>query len=193
MYMKKVVIMFLMIILIMVALESMGAWHSIAPSYIYTHINTTEGDRYNFHSAGFNYTIHGKKKYAFFSSVTVMMPAWASQNGKSFDNRDIYKSVLGGDLLVGIAQVKPTARKIDLTPALGGHLNGIRLRGGELFKDFYSLTAGVGVSIHASSRFSRKLYGLFFTSGSLDFVDLLYEENKLKTGYSLSAGLGLKF
>jgi hypothetical protein len=191
--MKLKVILFFLIILIPVATKSTGASHSIAPSYTYTHINTAGGDRYNFHSAGFNYTVHGKKKYAFFSSVTIMMRAWASQNGSSFDNRDFYVSVLGSDLLFGVALVKPTARKIDLTPAVGGHLNGIRLRGGELYKDFYSLTAGVGVSMHASFRLGGKLYGLIFTSGGLDFVDLLYDENKLKSGYSFSTGVGLKF
>ena len=167
--------------------------HSLFPIYNVTHLSTTEGDVYNFYSPGVNYTYNARKKFGFFSSVSILFPRRSSQNGESYKNSDYYKSKLGADLMMGAGMKFNTSERFSLVPSFGVHLNGIRLRGKELYKDFYNLSFGVGLNLQARYGISKRMDGTAFASTSWDFVDLIHKENKLQNGFVLTLGLGLTF
>ena len=165
--------------------------HSFFPVYNVTRLNTTEGDVYNLHSPGFNYTFNARQDFGFFSSISVLFPRRSSQNGESIKNSDYYDSKLGGDLMMGAGMKFNTGEKFTLLPSVGVHLNAIRLRGKEMYKDFYNLSFGVGLNLQARYGLGNRLEGTAFASTSWDFVDLIHEENRLQNGFVLTLGLGI--
>jgi hypothetical protein len=167
--------------------------HSFFPIYNMTHLSTTDGDVYNFHSPGFNYTFNGRSRFGFFSSVSLLFPVRSNQNGESFKNADYYDRKLGTDILVGAGVKLWADKQFSLVPSTGVHLNGIRLRGKKLYKDFSNLSLGIGINLQAryEIRSIMDLTGLVSTSW--DFIDLIHEENKLENGFILTLGLGLTF
>jgi hypothetical protein len=167
--------------------------HSFFPIYNVTHLSTTKGDVYNFYSPGVNYTFNGRRQFGFFSSVSILFPRRSSQNGESYKNSDYYKRKIGADLMMGAGMKFKTSERLSLVPSFGVHLNGIRLRGKELYKDFYNLSFGVGLNLQARYGISRRMDGTAFVSASWDFVDLIHQENKLQNGFVLTLGLGLTF
>lgn len=167
--------------------------HGFFPIYNVTHLSTTEGDVYNFYSPGFNYTFNGRNRFGFFSSISVLFPLRSNQNGESFKNSDYYKRKLGTDIMLGAGVKFNVNKRFSLVPSPGVHLNGIRLRGKELYKDFYNLSLGVGLNLQARYRISRNMDGTAFVSTSWDFIDLIHRENKLQHGIILTFGLGITF
>jgi hypothetical protein len=165
--------------------------HGIFPIYNMTHLSTTEGDVYNFYSPGINYTYNSRKEFGFFTSFSLLFPRKSSQNGESIKNSDYYDSKLGGDLMMGAGMKFETGEKVTLLPSFGLHLNGIRLRGKELYKDFYNLSFGVGINLQARYSIGKRLDGTAFASTSWDFVDLIHQENRLQNGFILTLGLGI--
>ncbi len=190
--MRRHVLLLVLIIaaLLCVALPSFSD-HGIFPVYNVTHLSTTEGDVYNFHSTGINYTFNSRKEFGFFSSISILFPSRSSQNGESIKNSDYYDSKLGGDILMGAGMKFKTGEKFTLLPSVGVHLNGIRLRGKELYKDFYNLSFGVGLNLQARYGIGKRLDGTAFASTSWDFVDLIHQENRLQNGFVLTLGLGI--
>jgi hypothetical protein len=165
--------------------------HGIFPVYNMTHLSTTGGDVYNFYSPGINYTFNSKQNFGFFSSVSILFPRKSSQNGESIKNSDYYEKKLGGDLLMGAGMKFNTGEKFTLLPSVGLHINAIRLRGKELYKDFYNLSFGIGLNLQARYGIGKRLDGTAFASTSWDFVDLIHQENRLQNGLILTFGLGI--
>ena len=95
--------------------------------------------------------------------------------------------------MMGAGMKFNTSERFCLVPSFGVHLNGIWLRGKELYKDFYNLSFGVGLNLQARYGISKRMDGTVFASTSWDFVDLIHQENKLKNGLVLTLGLGLTF
>ena len=165
--------------------------HSIFPVYNVTHLSTTEGDVYNLHSPGINYTFNSRQEFGFFSSISILFPSRSSQNGESIKNSDYYESKLGGDFMMGAGMKFNTGEKFTLLPSFGVHLNAIRLRGKELYKDFYNLSFGVGLNLQARYGIGKRMDGTAFISTSWDFVDLIHQDNRLQNGFVLTLGLGI--
>jgi hypothetical protein len=167
--------------------------HSVFPVYHMTHLTTTEGDTYNFHSPGFNYTYNGKRNIGFISSLSIFFPLRSNQNGESFKNSDYYRSKLGGDLMLGADVKLQASDKVRFVPAFGGHVSAIRLRGKEIYKDFYHLALGVGFSLQTSYVITEQVDGTVLVSGGWDFYDLIHRENRLDNGLTFTGGMGLTF
>jgi len=165
--------------------------HSIFPVYNVTHLSTTDGDVYNLHSPGINYTFNSRQEFGFFSSISILFPSRSSQNGESIKNSDYYDSKLGGDLMMGAGMKFNPGEKFTLLPSVGVHLNAIRLRGKELYKDFYNLSFGVGLNLQARYGIGKRFDGTAFASTSWDFVDLIHQENRLQNGFVITLGLGI--
>jgi len=185
----------LTVVLFLIALTPLAgkADHGFFPVYNVTHLKTTEGDVYNFYSPGLNYTYNSKKKFGFFSSLSVLWPLRSNQNGESYKNSDYYDRKFGLDLMMGAGGKIPTSGRFTFVTSAGAHLNTIRLRGRELYQDFYNLSLGIGLNVQARYAFSKSIDGTIFTSGSWDFIDTIHWENKLKNGLGVTFGLGLTF
>ena len=193
-YMSRTALILLTIVMAVLCVPVLSlSDHSFFPIYNVTHLSTTEGDVYNFYSPGVNYTFNARKQFGFFSSVSILFPRRSNQNGESYKTSDYYKRKLGTDLMMGAGMKFNTSERFCLVPSFGVHLNGIRLRGKELYKDFYNLSFGVGLNLQARYGISRHMDGTVFASTSWDFVDLIHQENKLKNGFVLTLGLGLTF
>jgi hypothetical protein len=93
--------------------------------------------------------------------------------------------------MMGAGMKFETGEKLTLLPSVGVHMNAIRLRGKELYKDFYNLSFGVGLNLQARYGLGKRFDGTAFTSASWDFVDLIHEENKLQNGFVLTLGIGI--
>ena len=167
--------------------------HSFFPVYNVNHLATTGGDTYDFYSLGFNYTYNARRKFGLFSSLSVLFPTRSNQNGETFKNSDYYKSMLSIDLMVGAGSKLPAGERVTFVPSLGLHINGIRLRGKDLYRDFTNLTTGIGTNVQARYAISRSIEGITFVSGSWDFIDLIHTENQLKNGLACTVGMGLTF
>ena len=76
---------------------------------------------------------------------------------------------------------------------MGWHQNGIRLRSKPEYKDFYSLTSGLGFNLMTKYRAQQSPLNYALLSFGMDFKDLLYTENKLKRGYTITMGIGHSF
>jgi hypothetical protein len=167
--------------------------HSLFPIYNITHLTTTEGDIYNFHSPGINYTFNGRNRIGFFTSLSIFFPLRSNQNGESYKNSDFYRSKLGGDFMLGADMKFQASDKISIVPALGGHVNGIRLRAKEIYKDFYHLTFGLGLNVQTRYEVSDRMDGTLLVSGGWHFIDLIHRENRLDNGLIFTGGIGLTF
>lgn len=184
--------LFLILILLPVKMGNTG--HRIAPSFNMTYIKTTEGDRYYLYSPAFNYTGDFKTlNFRLYLSFSILFPMWASQNGEKCDMVEFYCSRLGSDLFIGISRDYPVVDELRFIPAIGYHLNGIRLRGKPEYMDFYSLTSGIGINIMTRYRWKQQPVNFAFLSIAMDFSDMLYTENKLKKGYTIMLGAGYAF
>ena len=157
-------------------------------------INSTDGDRYALFSPGLNYTADFRIwKLHFVISTTTLFPLWATQNGKRFTNPQFYDFYMGTDLFLGIARNYEVRDRYLLSPAVGWHQNGIHMRGKPRYRNFSSLTSGIGLHILATDCRNSWFLNYLFVSLGLDFVDYLYEENKLRTGLSMCLGMGHRF
>ena len=190
---RAVLILSLILPVVLCAPVLSPADHGFFPIYNVTHLSTTEGDVYNFHSPGFNYTFNGRNRFGFFSSISVLFPLWSNQNGESFKNSDYYKSKLGTDIMIGAGRKFSVSERFILVPSTGVHLNGIRLRGKELYRDFNNLSMGIGLNLQARYGISRRIDGTVSVSTAWDFVDLIHQGNKVRNGFVLTPGLGLTF
>lgn len=173
--------------------STLHADHSFFPIYNVTHLKTTEGDTYNFYSPGFNYTYNAKKKFGFFSSLSVLWPLRSNQNGESYKNADYYDRKFGLDLMMGAGGKIPAGNRFLFVTSSGAHFNTIRLRGRELYQDFYNVSLGLGLNLQARYAISKSIDGTLFTSGSWDFIDPIHQENRLRNGFVVTFGLGLTF
>ncbi|NQT26977.1 hypothetical protein HQ585_16595 [candidate division KSB1 bacterium] len=170
------------------------AGHGLAPALSLMRINSTDGDRVALLSPGLNYSADFRiKKPHFIISTTIVLPLWATQNGKRYTNPNFYDFYLGTDLFLGIALDYDVQDHFRLSPAVGYHLNGILMRGKPRYLDFYSLTSGIGLHVLATDRRDSRLLNYLFLSLGIDFLDFLYEENRLRTGISLCLGVGHRF
>lgn len=184
----------ILVVLILLLHAPSIASHRIAPSFALTHIKTTNGDRYNFYSPAINYTGDFKTwNFRLYLSISILFPLWANQNGEKCNMSEFYSSRLGGDLFIGISKDYPIADRLRFVPAVGYHLNGIRLRGKSEYMDFYSLTSGLGINLMTRYRWKQNPMNFAFISFGMDFSDMLYKENKLKTGYTIIIGAGYAF
>jgi hypothetical protein len=172
---------------------ALRADHGLFPIYNVTHLKTSDGDAYNFYSPGFNYTFNAKKRFGFFSSLSVLWPLRSNQNGESFKNADYYDRKYGFDLMLGAGGKIPAGERLLFVISPGAHLNMIRLRGKELYQDFTNMSLGLGLNLQARYAVSRCIDGTLFTSGSWDFIDPIHQENRLKNGFVVTFGLGLTF
>ena len=173
---------------------SVSARHSVAPAFSYTHIRTTQGDRYYITSPALNYT--GDLKiwnYRLYLSVSAILPVWASQNGANCDIPRYYSSTLGTDIFIGISKNIEILDQFGIVPVLGWHQNGIRFQAKSRYLNFYSLTSGLSVSLFMKFKTTQPLLNFMFCSMAIDFIDQLYTENKLKAGYTVTAGIGHTF
>jgi hypothetical protein len=185
----------LLIVLVCLVLSTqVRAGHGLAPALSLMHIKTTDGDRYALLSPGLNYSPDFRiGKLHFVLSATIVFPLWASQNGKRFTNPDFYNFYMGNDLFLGIARDYDVRSRFRLSPAVGWHQNGILMRGKLRYLDFYSLTSGIGLHVLAIDLKDSRLLNYGFFSLGLDFLDFLYEENRLRIGLSLCLGVGHRF
>jgi len=184
----------ILILLILLSNTTSIASHRVAPSFSLTHIQTTEGDHYNFYSPTINYTADFKIwNFRLYLSLSILFPMWANQNGKKCDLSEFYTSCMGTDIFIGISKDYPIADRLLFVPAVGYHLNGIRLRGKPEYMDFYSLTSGLGINVMTRYRGKHNPLNIAFISFGIDFSDMLYTENKLKTGYTIIIGVGHAF
>jgi len=170
------------------------ARHSMAPSYSYTYIHTTENDDYHIHSPAMNYT--GDLRvwdYRLILSASMLVPVWANQNGTLYQSPDYYSHYLGIDFFIGFCRNYSVSDRFSMIPALGWHYNGIFLRGKSNIMDFYSLTSGFGFQFLTKYRKQNPFLNFIFLSIGTDFIDLLYIENKLKRGCTISMGIGHTF
>ena len=94
---------------------------------------------------------------------------------------------------MGLTRDLPIISRHDVTPVLGWHISGIRLRGKSEFMDFYSLTMGFGLKLMTRYQGSWNYINCAFLSFSYDYIDLLYKNNKLKRGHTISLGFGRSF
>ena len=179
--------------LIICAPPALRADHSFFPIYNLTHLKTTDGDAYNFYSPGLNYTYNAKKRFGFFSSVSVLWPLRSNQNGESFKNADYYDRKYGFDLMLGAGGKIPAGERLLFVISPGAHFNMIRLRGKELYQDFTNMSLGLGLNLQARYAISKRIDGTIFTSGSWDFLDPIHQENRLRNGFVVTFGLGLTF
>jgi len=170
------------------------ASHRVAPAFSMTYIKTTEGDRYNFYSPAINYTGDFKTwNLRLHLSVSILFPWWANQNGDECNMSQYYSSRLGSDLFIGISKNYPIANHLRFIPALGYHLNSIRLRAKPEYMDFYSLSSGLGLNILTRYRWKSDPVNFAFLLIGMDFSDMLYTDNKLKKGYTITIGAGYAF
>lgn len=192
MFLKHPPLLIFLVCLVLAA--QIRAGHGLAPALSLTRINSTDGDRYALLSPGLNYTADFRiSGLHFLISATTVLPIWATQNGKRYTNPRYYNFYMGNDLFVGIARDYDVRDRFRLSPAVGWHQNGILMRGKPRYLDFYSLTSGIGLHVLAVDKRRSLLLNYGFLSLALDFMDFLYEENKLRTGLSLCLGVGHRF
>ncbi|MBN1780611.1 hypothetical protein JW948_05755 [bacterium] len=159
-----------------------------------TLIRTTGDDRFTIYAPSMNYTGDFRiRDYRFVFSSSLLMPFWSGQDHHHYFNPDYYSSCLGVDLFIGFARDYPVVDRFGISPALGFHLNGIRLRGKSTYLDFYSLTYGLGGTLFTRYRGSRNLLNFGYVSANLDMMDLLYINNRLRRGITFKAGIGHSF
>ncbi len=170
------------------------AGHRFAPAYCGTYIRTTDGDRVRLHSPALHYTgDFGVGGYRCYISASLLMPRWADQNHHSINMPYYYDHYFGEDLFIGLSKQVEIHDGFTFIPAAGWHQNGIRLRGNADTLDFYSLTSGFGLQLMTYYDRSGRLPNYLVISCGWDFVDFLYEKNKLKQGFTLLTGLGYSF
>lgn len=146
------------------------------------------------YSPAVNYT--GDSKIGIFRiyfSASILLPLQGRQDGNTIYNPDYYKRLIGSDLFVGLAKDYPVIDRFGLIPALGWHLNGLRLRGNAQIYDFYSLTTGFGLKLLTRHQGNQDLLNYGYFSISFDYIDFLYANNKLKRGHSITFGIGHTF
>ena len=169
------------------------AGHHIAAGYSRTWIQTSRDDRFTIHSPALHYTgdisVYQSRIYL---SLSFLLPKWASQNGRHVDLGDYYARYFGADLFLGVSRDKEL-KGLQLIPAAGWHLNGIRMRGNSRILDFYSLTSGPGIQLRIHYHGQRMVPEYLLFSCGYDIIDHLYTENKLKRGFCLTTALGYSF
>jgi hypothetical protein len=170
------------------------ARHNLAPEYSYTYIQTTRKDAFHLYSPSVNYTGDFKTgAFRVYLGASALLPLWARQDGDDFYNPDYYSHIIGTDLFIGLARDVPVIDRFDLIPVFGWHLSGIRLRGKPQTMDFYSLVTGFGFRLLTRYQGNQDLINYGFLSSSYDFIDLLYQNNRLKRGHTISFGIGHTF
>jgi len=187
--------MFLLVLLVCMTFSArIQAGHGLAPALGLSRIHSTDGDRVALLSPGLNYTADFRiRGIHFVLSATTVIPLWATQNGKRYTNPQFYNFYMGTDLFLGISRDYHIQDRFLLSPALGWHQNGILMRGKPRYLDFYSLTSGLGLHVLATDCRQSRILNFLFLSMGLDFLDYLYEENKLRFGLSLCLGVGHRF
>ena len=170
------------------------AGNRLAPAYCGTTIRTTKGDRIRLHSPALHYTHDfGVGGYRCYISASLLVPRWADQNDRAVHMPSFYNRYIGEDLFIGISKRVEIKDGFTFIPAAGWHQNGIRLRGNADTLDFYSLTSGFGLQLMTFYNSSGRLPNYLVVSCGWDFIDFLYEKNKLKQGFTLLTGLGYSF
>lgn len=189
---KQTLLLIFLVCLILATRVQAG--HGLAPALSLMRINSTDGDRYALLSPGLNYTADFRiRKLHFVFSATPVLPLWATQNGRRYTNPDFYDFFMGTDLFLGVARDYDVQSRFRLSPAVGWHQNGIHMRGKLRYLNFSSLTSGLGLHVLATDRRDSRLLNYLFLSLGFDFLDFLYEENRLRTGISLCLGAGHRF
>lgn len=193
-FLKSLFILNLITILFVPGWIFSRARHSIAPVISHTIIQTTNDDQVQLTSPAINYT--GDIRiwdYRLYFSVSALFPRWANQNGRKCHLSDVYTSAWGTDLFIGISKDYEIVDRFCIVPAVGWHQNGIRLRAKSEYMDFYSLTSGFSLHLFTKYRGKHPILNFMFLAMAMDFMDLLYVENKLKRGYTINFGLGHTF
>lgn len=170
------------------------AGHGLAPALVLTTIKSTDGDSYALYSPALNYTADFEiRNLHFIFSATPLFPLWATQNGNRYTNSDYYDIYMGTDLFFGIARDFYIKARYRLSPAVGWHQNGMFMRGKSRYLNFYSLTSGIGLHALMIDLKESRLLNYLTISAGLDFVDYLYQDNKLRVGFTLCLGVGHRF
>lgn len=170
------------------------AGHTVASAYTCTYIRTTQDDAFYLHAPALNYTGDFKSGgFSIYVSASALLPLWGRQEERNYYHPDYYSHYVGTDLFLGVTRKESGIRLFHLIPVVGWHLNGIRLRGKPSYWDFYSLTTGFGLKFLAEYQGSWNLLNHACLSLSWDTLDLLYQNNKLKRGHTISLEIGRSF
>ena len=169
--------------------------HGLGFTYDFASITSKVPSSYSFHAPAFTWTMSGAEPSGWAAQVSLLIPAQARQDGAIYAATRFYKRFWGLDALVGRAWRFPLTERLELEGGGGAHLNTLALTAIDGYRDWTSLTAGLGGSGLVRYRttgafFARPLSVSAFSSLSVDFLDLL-RGGDLRWGVHFAAGVQL--
>jgi hypothetical protein len=164
-------------------------------SYDFTSVTSKAPSSYAFHSPAFTWTMSSAEPTGWSSMTSLLIPVQGRQDGVVLATSRFYRRSWGLDALVGRGFRSALSPRLDLEGGLGVHVNLLFLTAIDGYRDFSSLTAGLGASALLRYRteqqfFGRPLFASAFTNLSGDFLDLLHGGD-LRWGVNVAFGLQL--
>lgn len=169
--------------------------HGFGFTYDFTSLTSKAPSSYAFHSPAFTWAMSGAEPTGWSSMSSLLIPVQGRQDGAVLASTRFYRRFWGVDTLVGRAYRGALSPRLDLEGSLGVHLNLLFLTAISGYRDFSSLTAGLGCSALLRYRtgrefFHKPLFASAFANLSGDFLDLLHGGD-LRWGTNVALGVQL--
>lgn len=169
--------------------------HGLGFTYDFTSVTSKAPSSYAFHSPSFTWTMSGAEPRGWSAITSLLIPVQGRQDGVVMASSRFYRRFWGVDTLVGRGFRGALSPRLDVEGSLGVHLNLLFFTAIDGYRDFGSLTAGLGCSALVRYRtaqvfFGRPLFASAFANLSGDFLDLLHGGD-LRWGTNVALGLQL--
>jgi hypothetical protein len=159
-----------------------------------TFIDTVGRDSYRINSPGFNFTARNAWKLPLLSSTTIFAPSFIFNNGEwNSGLSEYYKYRIGIEEILALDFEGRLGQTWRWRAAPGWSINGITMPGNVGYYPFQSLITGPALVLGADRDWEQGLTVRISAAISYYFFDLIHSANKLDSGISCYAGIGIGF
>lgn len=182
----------LALLLVAPAAQAQQRLHGLGLGYEFSSVTSKAPSNYVFHSPSIVWSTSPGPDAWLAADVAFLLPLQGRQDGAVYATASWYRRFWGLDALVGRAFRGALRPDLDLECTLGAHLNWLALTAKDGYRDWTSLTGGLGAGGRVRWHLGREPGGYpisvsAFSSTAFDFVDLL-RGGDLRWALHLSAG-----